>query len=165
MAEDNRFLPFFLREPIYVVAEPERVAEELRVPLLSASGLDTKGVLILVHETEHSLLAPADQTLLEKILQAVNLSTDDVALVNWHSAQSSLEASNALDQHLPNQPYQTNIVFGEVPTPWSLSNFFEMYTVSHHGTRRFLRADPLKVLRENSEQKLRLWKCLQQVFL
>ena len=165
MTEDNHFLPFFLHEPVYVVAEPERVVEERAAPRLPASGLGTKGVLVLVHEADHPWLAPADHTFLSKVLQAVNLSADDVALVNWQAAQSALQAGITLDHCLPAPSYATTIVFGEVPTPWSQSNFFEAYAVNHQGTRRFLRAEALDVLRENPEQKLRLWKCLQQLFL
>jgi hypothetical protein len=165
MTEDNRFLPFFLREPIYVVAEPEKVSVENAPLRLPVAGLGRKDVLVLVYEPGHAFLAPADQTLLEKILQAVRLSTDDIALVNWHPAQADLQAGKALDQYLPPRQYQTTIVFGEVPALWSQSNFFETYKVKINGTQRFLQANSLATLTEDSAQKICFWKCLQQLFL
>ncbi len=164
MTEDNRFLPFFLREPIYVVTEPEKVPVENALLRLPVAGFGKKDVLALVYEPEHTFLAPADQALLEKILQAVRLSTDDIALVNWHPAQADLQAGKALDPYLPPQQYQTTIVFGEVP-PWSQSNFFEAYKVRNNGTQRFLQANSLATLTEDPAQKIRFWKCLQQLFL
>ena len=165
MNEDNRFLPFFLREPIYVVTEPEKIPVENTPLHLPAAGFGKKGVLVLVYEPEHTFLAPADQTLLEKILQAVSLLPDDIALINWYSAQSLLEAGNALDQYLSDQPYRTTIVFGEVPQPWSQGNFFEAYAVNDHGTQHFLQAASLATLAQDPAQKVRFWKCLQQLFL
>lgn len=165
MTEDNRFLPFFLRELVYVIAEPEKVAEGSPAPSLSVVGLGTKGILVLVHDAEHAFLSPDNRHFLEKILQAVNLSADDIALINWHAAQPVLQAGIALKRCLPAEPYATTIVFGEVPTPWSQSNFFEKYAVNRDGSQRFLQADALEVLRESPEQKLLLWKCLQQLFL
>lgn len=165
MSEDHRFLPFFLREPVYVVPEPEKVPEEPTVPPLPAFGLGKKDILVLVQEANYSFLSPADQSFLYKILQAVNLSADDIVLVNWQSAQPFLQAGSTLDQHLPAQTHQTILVFGELPQPWSQSNFFERYTVKSNETQRFLHAESLEVLSRNPEQKLRLWKCLQQLFL
>ena len=165
MTEDNRFLPFFLREPVYVVTEPEKVVVEDPVPTLPIAGLGREGVLVLVHESEHPLLDPTNHTFLNKILQAVDLSANDIALVNWYTAQPALQAGTTLEQCLPTEPYATTIVFGEVPVPWSQSNFFKKYTVNKHGTQCFLQADSLEILRENSEQKLLLWRCLQQLFL
>ncbi len=164
MPEDLRFLPFFLREPVYVVAEPERLPLESALPLLPVAGLGKKSVLVLVHAPEYSFLSPADQNLLEKILGAVGLSSDDISLVNWASAQPSLAAGNTLDDQLPGQANQTVLVFGKVPQPWSQGNFFEKYTVNSDGPQRFLQADPLATLPEAPNQKLRLWKCLQQLF-
>ncbi|MGB3779191.1 MAG: hypothetical protein WA960_12600 [Tunicatimonas sp.] len=165
MRDDKRFLPFFLREPVYVVPEPEKLAVESTVPPLPIAGLGKKGVLVLMHETEYPFLSPADQTFLDKILQAIDLSSDAIALVNWHSAQTGLQAGNVLDQYLPDQPYPTTLVFGEVPQPWSQGNFFEAYMVKSNEAQRFLQADSLATLAHDPVQKVRFWKCLQQLFL
>lgn len=163
MSEDHRFLPFFLREPVYVVDEPEKPLVESASPL-PVAGLGKKGVLVLVHAPEYSFLSPADQGFLEKILGAVGLSSDDISLINWAPAESSLAVGNVLDYQLPGQAAQTILVFGEVPQPWSRSNFFEKYAVKSNGTQRFLQADPLATLPGAPDQKLSLWKCLQQLF-
>ncbi len=73
MRDDKRFLPFFLREPVYVVPEPEKLAVESTVPPLPIAGLGKKGVLVLMHEPEYPFLSPADQTFLDKVLQAIEL--------------------------------------------------------------------------------------------
>lgn len=164
MRDDYRFLPFFLREPVYVVDDRKTLPVESRAPLLPVTGLGKKGVLLLVREPQHPFLSPADQALLEKILPAVSLSADDISLVNWHPVQADLRGGQALDQYLPAQNHQTIIVFGEVPQPWSQSNFFEEYAVKSNETQRFLQTNSLDTLNQDSVQKLRFWKCLQQLF-
>lgn len=165
MSEDHRFLPFFIREPVYVVPEPDKPPAEPTPPTLPVAGSITSPVLILTDTPEHPFLSSTDQTFLEKILNAVNLSTNDIALVNWHPVRSFLEEGAMLDQYLPGHAYQTLIVFGEVPHPWSKSNFFEAYVVKTDETQRYLQADTLEILSHDPEQKVRLWKCLQQLFL
>lgn len=164
MNEDNRFLPFFLREPIYVVAEPEKPSVESATAPLPVAGLGKEGVLILVHEPAYPFLSPADQSLLEKILDAVGLSPDDISLVNWAPAEPFLEAGNSLDNQLPERANQTVLVFGEVPPHWSESDSFEKYAAKSNGTQRLLQADALASLPGMPDNKLRLWKCLQQLF-
>ena len=165
MTENNRFLPFFLREPVYVVPEPEKLPVEPEASTLPVAGVGKEGILVLVYEPEHAFLSPTDQTFLNKILQAVSLLTEDIALVNWHAAQADLQAGLALDQRLPDQPYATTIVFGAVPRPWSRSNFFEAYVVKSSETQRFLQANSLDAMAQNPTLKARFWKCLQQLFL
>ncbi len=165
MSEDDRFLPFFLREPVYVVPEPKKSAAEPVAKPLPVAGLGEQSILVLIYEPEHAFLSPADQAFFKKILQALSLSADDIALVNWYRTEAKLQVGIALDQHLPDQSYKTTLVFGEVPQPWSQSNFFEAYTVKSQETKRFLQAASLAKLAQDAALKVRFWKCLQDLFL
>ncbi len=64
--QDLSFLPFFLREPIYVVPEAAPAPQKETLPALPHLGEGKQGILLLVHEPDHVFLAPDDQAFLEK---------------------------------------------------------------------------------------------------
>ena len=162
--QDTRFLPFFLREPVYVVPEPEPVAKEVPRTTLAYQGEGKRQVLVLVREPSYPFLGPDDQAFLTRVLSAVSLSADDILLVNWESTSISRHQDAPMEELLPTFPYQMCVVFGEVPNPWSLANFFEKYRVTEAQGKHLLQADDLVTLSDQVEKKARFWKCLQQLF-
>ena len=160
---DHRFLSFFLREPVYIVDEPDPVPAD-PLPLLPHQGEGRQQVLVLVREAEHAFLAPEDQAFLNKVLSAVSLSADDILLVNWEEASFHLQQGIALDSLLPGLPYRVCLVLGEVPAPWSLSNFFQLYEVNNQHEKMLLQAETLGTLIHDVDKKVRFWKGLQQLF-
>ena len=162
--QDTRFLPFFLRDPVYVVPEPAPTPKQAPPSILAHQGLGEQRVLVLVHESNYPFLAPDDDAFLSKVLSAVSLRKDDVWLVNWEGALASLQQQVPLEELLPNLSYRQCLVFGEVPTPWSLTNFFEPYVVKKAEERLLLQADTLAALANHTEKKTRFWKGLQQLF-
>ena len=164
---DTRFLPFFMRQPIYVVPEPEPLADrQAAIPELRRLGEGNKNILIIVQETHHEFLAPDNEALLKKILQAVSLSLEDVSVVNTESWEPYLQQEIPVERLLTTFPYQTCIILGNIPTPWAESSQFEKYQL-REGTQgqAHLQADPLSVIQGDIQRKTQLWKCLQQLFL
>ena len=162
--QDTRFLPFFLREPVYVVPETAPTPKETPQQILAHQGQGKQQVLVVVRETDYPFLAPDDQAFLAKILSAVSLSEDDIWLVNWQGATAALQQGVPLEKLLPEVPYQKCIVFGEMPAPWSLTNFFEPYEVKKVEEKWLLQAETLAVLTNYVEKKAKFWKGLQQLF-
>ena len=164
--QDFRFLPFFLREAVYVVPEPAPVPIKEPAPLPAWLGKGEQPILLLVNEPEHEFLAPHDQAFLEKILRAVSLSLDDIMLINQEHAATHVQQGTSWDELLADLVYQTSIVFGEVPDHWSQSQYLEKYTVKQGAdARQWLLADTLSVIAHDTDKKARLWKCLQQLFV
>ena len=165
--QDTRFLPFFLRQPIYVVPEPERPdSEPTPPPELSWQGEGKQEIMVLVQEPRYEFLAPEDQTFLEKILQAVSLTMGDVRILNINSVAPYLRQEISFDDLLAPYPYRTCVILGEVPTPWVQSSHFEKYRVTEgtHG-QALLQADPLSIIASDTDKKGQLWRCLQQLFI
>ena len=163
---ESQFLPFFLREPIYVVDEPDPVAQSpaRTVPDLSYLGDSQNEVLIMTHEPDHEFLSASDQAFLEKILQAVSLRLDNVVIVNGSQLASHHQQGFSTDELLASFGYSITWVLGDAPDRWSLSNDLEPYEVNEVNGRRLLLSDPLSVIAGDVEKKGRLWKCLQVLF-
>ena len=169
MSDQNlAFLPFFLREPIYVVPEanPISLPEQKVPPAIPHLGEGKQGILVLVHEPDHAFLAPGDQAFLEKILQAVSLTLEDTVVVNMAGWEAHYQNGFSTDELLADFPCQACIVLGPVPDQWSQSNYFEKYCVTRgDNTPHLLLADALSEIAEDVTKKGRLWKCLQQLFV
>lgn len=166
--QDLSFLPFFLREPVYVVPEttPPSLPEERTLPALPHRGQGRQGIVLLVRETDHAMLAPDDQAFLEKILQAVSLTLEDAVVVNTAGWEEHLQNGFSTDELLAGFSGQTYLVLGPVPGEWSQSNYFEKYRVIRgENAQHLLQADTLAEIASDTDKKVRLWKCLQQLFV
>lgn len=171
-AENNPgFLPFFFQEPVYVINEPESFNTEPQdethfaptIEEISVKGENKKEILVLVQEKNTEFISPANEQLLIKILQAVKLSMDDIALVNLSNI-TSLPPSH-IAEALEKIPFHTLISFGAVVKEWSVSNFFSKYMVNTDDTNRnILLADTLDELASDLQKKRSLWQCLQKLF-
>lgn len=161
------FLPFFLREPVYVVPEAAAPSPQKETPpALPHLGEGKQAILLLVHEPDHAFLAPGDQAFLEKILQAVSLTPEDIVLVNEARWTDHYQNGFSTDELLATFSCQTYIVLGSIPSQWSQSNYFEKYCVTKGDqAQRLLHADRLSEIAQDTAKKARLWKCLQQLFV
>lgn len=164
---DDAFLPFFFQEPVYLVPDP--VSSKLDKansnnpasdsPTYTPLGKNEKKILLLVEETGKSHLSEPNQALLEKILQSVQLSLDDVCLVNIAQALTPEAVSGEIT-------FTTCISFGMPPEAWQFSNFSHKYEVMVDETdRAFLWADSLTEIGEDVEKKKLLWINLKTLFL
>lgn len=163
---EPQFLPFFLREPIYLVDEPEPVVKspERTIPDLPCLGSPRNEVLIVVNEPNHEFLSAPDRAFLEKILQAVSLQIEDTVIVNGHQFASYRQQDFSTDELLTPFGYSIAWVLGNAPDQWSLSSHLEPYEISEVDDRQLLQSDPLSVIAGDVEKKGRLWKCLQVLF-
>lgn len=173
-AENNRsFLPFFFQEPVYVVNEPEsfiynpgpqdETPDSPAIEEIPVKGANKKEILVLVEEKDNEFISSENEQLLAKILQAVKLAMDDIALVNL--SRTSFPPSHVAEA-LEKIPFHKLISFGPVVKEWPVSNFFSKYMVSTDDAgRNILFADTLGDLATDPQKKRSLWQCLQQLFL
>lgn len=146
------FLPFFFQEPIYLISE--NPSETVYQPL----GKNRSKILVLVEEPDAPHLSEPGKVLLEKILIAVNLSFEDIHLVNV----SNCETPDNLEAELE---FKTCITFGMPPEPWQYSNFSRKYEViEDEKGRAFLWSDPLSSIASDVEKKKLLWLSLKSLF-
>ena len=157
--ENAEFLPFFLTEPIYVVLEAALPAEpEVVVP--EFLGENQRDILMLVYEKEARFLSESNQAFLEKVLQALDLSWTDVALVNWAHQEDLF-----LPENLSLIPFQYCVTFGPLPPDWEMGNCFKQYHVTQDASgSRLLWADTLADTAPDLEKKRRLWQGLKSMF-
>lgn len=183
---DYSFLPHFITEEIYLVKEevniqaPEPVAEEPEAPspkqvesspvepqiaeepetvylkALPTEGNNLKHCLVLVESTENVLEAEL-KGLLEKIMQAVKRSMDDILLVNVKEA-----GTEQLEALLSEHNHRHLLAFGTQ----KLDQLTEVakYEIVEVQKKYYLKADSLKVISENVALKKALWKALQSMF-
>jgi len=159
---DYRFLSIFLNEPVYIVEEPEPPEEAIQdQPEIRYKGQNKQEVLVIVYDEMTEYLSEKDEALLIKILQAVRLTQDDIALVNIHSLQNQVHNFTALN----NISYKTLITFGETPEAFSFRKYLVKYQWNTDDQNRvYLQADALKDIAHDRTKKQLLWKNLQEIF-
>lgn len=158
---DRRFLSLFLNEPIYIVEEPRQPDETQDLPEIRYKGQNKQEILVIVYDEMEEYLSEKDEALLLKILQAVRLSQDDIALVNMRSLQNQANGFAALN----NIPYKTLITFGETPEAFSFREYLVKYKWNTDDQNRmYLQADALKDIAHDRTKKELLWKNLQEIF-
>ncbi|MFY0653007.1 MAG: hypothetical protein JXQ96_13275 [Cyclobacteriaceae bacterium] len=179
--ENNEFLKYFINEDLYhveeKVTEPKEKeyagetenstevvpkVEEPKVQLESSEvmeevelkykGANAKGILVLVEDANAEFLNDKDLQYLLKILGAVKLSLEEIALVNIVNQKSvdSLDFQKAL-------LFTSNHNF-------SLDNT-EKYSALSHNEKTVLVADPVDQIAASVELRKSLWGALQGMFL
>lgn len=167
MENDNSFLPYFITEDIYVVSEeavdtaeqPSMVAEsipEYKPTPIKYKGTNRKGILILIENSEGEYLNSDDELFLTKILQAVSIQFEDIALVN-------ITAVENFDQILAIN-HQTAIAFTSKYARLNTEITTELYQIQTQETTQILLAHPLHEISQEKEKKMKLWKQLQVLF-
>lgn len=188
--EDLSFLPFFLTEKIYLLpdekdntlaTEAQKTdptpkpnagqttnadAEQLiEAAPLNTMGKNKKGVLILFRDKTKETLSDPILKLLTKILQAVHLTTDDVAIYNWAQLADKDNHPGSNYELIQTIDCKKILVFGDLPDSWSLSHFFKRYQVTYDAEERgLLLSDELSIIAKDRDAKVKLWEGLQQMF-
>jgi len=165
--QDTAFLPFFFQEPVYLVSDPiNPISDDVNLseppsdsPTYTPLGENKRQILLLVEEVEEHYISPSNRELLEKILQSVQLTLDDVNVVNVAQAPTpDLVASEMV--------FSTCISFGMPPEAWQFCNFFKKYEVDRDDNgQAYLWADSLTEIAEDVEKKKLLWLSLKSLFL
>lgn len=159
---DRHFLSIFFNESIYAVEEPEPSEEATQdQPEIQYKGQNKQEVLVIVYDEMAEYISEKDEALLIKILQAVRLSPDDIALVNIHSFQNQAHNFIALN----NISYKTLITFGETTEAMPFRKYLVKYQWNTDEQNRvYLQADALKDIAYDRIKKQLLWKNLQEIF-
>ncbi len=138
-------------------------SDEVMMPL--TQGLNRKGVLILYHQPAAESLAASSVALLEKILKAVQLDMDDVALCNWALLEQQQAAQSNIFESLQLIDCDMIIAFGDLPMAWSMRHFFQKYHITQEASgKALLQADDLPIIAQNRDYKVKLWESLQKLF-
>ncbi|MDH5396918.1 MAG: hypothetical protein OEX02_02150 [Cyclobacteriaceae bacterium] len=129
---------------------PQELQEEL-IPVFR--GNNKKGIVILVENAMAKDISPAQMAFLQKIVTAIQLTSNDVALANY-----SLPENRDILQ------------MGSVLIGFGLSGLkgyagdLTLYQVLKENDRQFLFSDSIDTLEGNSNLKRKLWQALQVMF-
>lgn len=174
---NSNALPLFFTDTVYIVSEKQQPeiskkkagSEETPAiksqpaptePLTSIpyEGKNLKKILLLFQNEQGKNLAESAQTFLGKVLQAVNLNFDDVALVNF----SQLEPS----AYAPLNQFDASVwlSFGVSHQNLPIHLDFPLYKIIKNNDVSFLLTDPLEEIEENRDKKVLLWNNLKTLF-
>lgn len=167
---DPRALSLFLTEPIYLVKgethgegkireeSPEATIESPSPPApLVYEGKFLKQVLLL-YKGSATQLPESQRTFLGKILEAVKLDMEDVALVNasfLHSKQFPL---------LKEMKAKVWLSFGVVDEALPLDTNTQPYKIIKTGDASLLLANTLEEIEASRDKKVLLWNNLKLLF-
>lgn len=138
----NSFLPLFIEEEIYLIKDRNTKTAPVFV------GGNNQGVLILFSNPNEVLLSPEEDGLLQKILLSVELTYDDVAIINVSKSNF-----NEID-------FRKALSFGVAVEPQT-----KYYQVEEIEGKQWLLVDSLTEISKDRSKKKQLWQHLQQLFL
>lgn len=131
--------------------DPEKEAETE----IFYKGKNLKKVAIIVNYNGKGFIDPQEEEFLLKILSAVKLTADDVAIINVNHLNSG--------SHIKNFNYVKLITFGCHND--DLPNAAEPpYSLKQSEGRFYLKADSLEEIQQTKDKKVKLWESLQKMF-
>ncbi len=122
---------------------------------LKFKGSNQRKVLIIVDYADHEYIAPEDEEFLSKVLQAVNISMTEVALLNLVS-NSDFDYADALKFEAAHILY-----FGKNKI---LPSQFTNYSIQSVSNRQVLLSPSLAQIAAATSEKKLLWGALKQMF-
>ncbi|MDW7692336.1 hypothetical protein R9208_10830 [Flammeovirgaceae bacterium SG7u.132] len=158
--EDYPFLSLMMDEQIYVIEDKsaEKVqVEEPMVRELKIYGENKRKYLILVSYETNDILKSNEYDFLIKILNAIELSINDISLVNLK--ESPIDYASLREEI----QFDHAVVFGISKEELQLTTekSVERYEIQKLDGAQFLFAHPLSELMADKHKKLQLWKTLQ----
>lgn len=139
------------QENVEIVSEPK---EEYNPVELQYKGGNQKSIAILVNYESEEHINPEDESFLLKILSAVGLTINDVAIINTYK-HPKLSISV-----LKESSFDICLSFA-IP---SLTPDFEYYKISKSEQISVLNCHPLKGISEDVSLKKALWNSLKTLF-
>lgn len=150
-----------MTETLYQVKEEEilqstmigqSISVENHIPDLIFKGNEQCKWLIVVNESQAELLLDDDLVALYKILNALKVSIDDVAILN-------LDKNSFLNQDIIDSVFNLNtlIFFGINPADLGFKNIASN-SIGYHDNKKILASWHLKVIRSSEENKLIFWR-------
>ena len=176
------FLGQFIQEGIYILPEDRLVpasdsVEEKRedkdnkekavidvedvIPKLAQLGEFRKQVLILVNNKIDSIITEEEKDFFAKLIPAIKLTWADVAIVN---IQSIANNEKDLYNYINTFDYKVLLAFtGQIASLKAIAEV-ELYKSIKSASKLHLLANPISELNLQKDQKVLLWKELQQIF-
>lgn len=167
--KDYSFLPFLLNESIYLVSEDKPVSKTEKLikeekpdtpeDQITWQGKNQQQVVILIKYANNQYLDENQRELMGKILSAVKLSFDDVALVNLAHYPNAL----GLDKlTAPGARYL--ISFGINPQDIASERNLILNEIFTRNRTQMLFTSSLEELEKDRNKKVALWNNLKQMF-
>ena len=182
MSKDYSFLAGLINEDIYCIkAEPDNqsstnellnpqnpltIAEDdetgptdtIEPAQIHVAGQNLKEILVLIDEPDQKLLNPADEAFLEKVLMAVDVDLNDIALVNI----AGMNQAQMKDVRMV--PHGLRFCFMEkIPDALQEPGLMRYQNMLCEG-RRILWCGTLGSISRNKELKIELWQELKLLF-
>ncbi len=168
-SKDYAFLPFLLNESIYVVPDnkPASKVEELisqekeqeATGRLTWQGNNRQQVVVLINYPGNQYLDEKQRGLLGKILSAVNLDFDDIALINlahYHEKHSLGKLTEPGAQYL--------IAFGVSQNDIAAERNLIKNEIFSRNRIQMLFTASLEDLEKDRNKKVTLWNNLKRMF-
>lgn len=115
--------------------------------------------VIVFYQSETNSLPAAEQKLLEAILTACKLSSNQFQTFS-HSALQTTALTTFLENHQPKKI----ILFGIDPATIGLPIHFPIFQIQAYEAIQYLHAPKLAALEADKQLKLELWQKLKQLF-
>lgn len=165
MSLDNIKLNLELVQQLYRKSLVETEKSNILTPTpekqpISFLGKNEKNIAIVVDEKDHAFLSEANLELLVGILTACHLSMADVAIINTHT-NKGFNYQDLLAHFSP----AVVLLFGVEPEVMEFPLHFPPYKLQQHARLTYLSSASLNTLASDTDQKKKLWLCLQQHFL
>lgn len=128
------------------------------IPPLPYFGKNLKKILILFENKESEQLPSSEELFLKKVLQAVKLNFDDIALINVafvdEAAYSQINSFDAVIQ----------ISLGVRKDSLYFNTSRNLYSIAREKDVRYLLTDDLATIQNQQDKKVLLWDNLQKLF-
>jgi hypothetical protein len=138
--------------PVDIVAKKVEIVETLRV--VNFLGQNKKQILIILANQGEVICTAANLDFLTKILNAIKLSLDDVALID----ESLFDRQK---HQLP--PFQQLVSFGSAA--FFTAQSMTIPNTKYMTSKTILHADSIEMVQADVMLKKQLWGALQQMFL
>lgn len=152
LAEHPAALPLLMGEDLYIIREKQAYSQ------FDYLGNNNRYILILVKETKETYLSESDQAFLTKILGAVKLQFEDIALVN-------VQTHPKVDfTQLKNYFSCTKLLsFGISAAEIGLKNS-SLNELHEYQNTKIIIAESLSILAKDDSRKKLLWLTLKKLF-
>lgn len=130
-------------------------------PSLSINILgNNKSRIIIIIKDANNLYLPEDQlNFLMGILGACKLTMEDVGIININNKPST--TYKTIEAELKASKI---ILFGVTATEIGLPLEFPIYQIQQYNNQTYIAGATLDIIKNNKEEKIKLWNCLKQVF-
>lgn len=156
----HNYLKHVYTETLYMIPEVAVSPKVIEVPVknerIKHLGENKKNILFISALPKNEILSSTELNFLTKILQAVQLGIDDVAVVAWNDGLSLPELADEFQFKI--------LIFLNIPPNLPTAFQLEKYNIYQGEGFQYLNADGLSEIENDVEKKKSLWKSLKVLF-